>query len=74
MSLSAAINAVVVLALVALHAFLILRLIRVERALRNLLAALHAAAIEEVETGNVAFASSESLHAAIVDARRLVGL
>lgn len=74
MSVSAAINAVVFVSLVALHAFLLHRLIRVERALRNLLAALHAAAIEEAETGKVAFASAESLHAAIVDARKAVGL
>lgn len=69
--MSAAINAVVVLALVALYAFLVHRLIRVERALWQLLIELRAGSVAEVAGETV---KSERLHLAIVEARRLVGL
>lgn len=73
MSMSAAINAVIVVALCGLYFFIVYRLIRVERALRTLLIILLKSALD-TQAGTFSPGQGKLLTRAIVDARKLVGL
>ena len=73
MSMSAAINTVVFVAVFASYFFIVYRLIRVERALRTLLIILLKSALD-TEAGTFSPGQGKLLRRAIVEARKLVGL
>lgn len=71
--MSDAINTVVFVAFFARHFYCVYRLIRVERALRNLLLILLKSALD-TQAGTFSPSQGKLLTRAILDARKLVGL